>query len=90
MRQIFKNIFRSRPKQSFTDFSFIGTDIHSHLIPGIDDGSKSMVDTLSLINGMQELGFWFRIGFVIYMSPLRGSGGGILRPNSLKIDLLYL
>jgi tyrosine-protein phosphatase YwqE len=57
LMRLFKNIFRSSPKQSFTDFSFIGTDIHSHLIPGIDDGSKSMADTLELIAGMQELGF---------------------------------
>ena len=32
-------------------------DIHSHLIPSIDDGSKSMDETLSMINQLQEIGF---------------------------------
>ena len=32
-------------------------DIHSHLLPGIDDGSKSFDMTLQLIEGMQNIGF---------------------------------
>ncbi len=32
-------------------------DIHSHLIPGIDDGSKSMKESLSLLKGMEDLGY---------------------------------
>lgn len=32
-------------------------DIHSHLIPSIDDGSKSMDETFSMINQLQEIGF---------------------------------
>lgn len=32
-------------------------DIHSHLLPGIDDGSKNMADTLSLVTALQKLGF---------------------------------
>lgn len=39
------------------DLSWIGTDIHSHLIPGIDDGSPDTDTSLELIRGMQELGF---------------------------------
>lgn len=33
------------------------TDIHSHLLPGIDDGSKSLEDTFSLVKGLKQLGF---------------------------------
>lgn len=33
------------------------TDMHSHLIPGIDDGARSMEDTLILARRMQQLGF---------------------------------
>jgi tyrosine-protein phosphatase YwqE len=33
------------------------TDIHSHLLPGIDDGSKDEANTLSLINSLKEYGF---------------------------------
>ena len=32
-------------------------DIHSHLLPGIDDGATSMEDTMNLINGLEEIGF---------------------------------
>ena len=33
------------------------TDMHSHLIPGVDDGAKDMETSLDLIRGMQELGY---------------------------------
>ena len=39
------------------DFSALKTDIHSHFIPGIDDGSPDMETTISLIKEMQGLGF---------------------------------
>jgi tyrosine-protein phosphatase YwqE len=31
-------------------------DIHSHLLPGIDDGAKTIEDSVELISGMQSLG----------------------------------
>lgn len=52
-----KKIFGSRPKLNPLDFSVIKTDMHSHLIPGIDDGSKSMDDSLSLLRKFQEMGY---------------------------------
>jgi tyrosine-protein phosphatase YwqE len=35
----------------------IVTDIHSHLLPGIDDGSPDIETSLMLIGEFQELGF---------------------------------
>ena len=32
-------------------------DLHSHLIPGIDDGSQSMQESLNLLRGMEALGY---------------------------------
>ncbi|MDM5262622.1 capsular biosynthesis protein [Sulfurovum sp. XTW-4] len=32
-------------------------DLHSHFIPGIDDGSQSMEESLSLLKGMEALGY---------------------------------
>jgi len=32
-------------------------DLHSHMVPGIDDGSKSMEESLTLLKGMEALGY---------------------------------
>lgn len=42
-------------KQSIV--SSIKTDIHSHLIPGIDDGSQDIVTSLELIKELQKSGY---------------------------------
>jgi tyrosine-protein phosphatase YwqE len=39
------------------NFSVLKTDIHSHFIPGIDDGSPDMETSISLIKKMKELGY---------------------------------
>ena len=39
------------------DFSEIAVDMHSHLIPGIDDGSKSNEESLEMISALQQFGF---------------------------------
>ena len=38
------------------DLSWLGADMHSHLIPGIDDGSKSMEESLGLLKSLEEYG----------------------------------
>ena len=38
------------------DFSILKTDIHSHFIPGIDDGAPDLETSISLIKKMQQLG----------------------------------
>jgi tyrosine-protein phosphatase YwqE len=47
----------SKSKSSAFDFSQLGTDLHSHLLPGIDDGSPDETTSLELIRGMRELGY---------------------------------
>lgn len=39
------------------DFSQLGTDLHSHLIPGIDDGADTIETSLQLIQALYDLGF---------------------------------
>lgn len=49
------NLFKSKPllKDLIPD-NYI--DIHSHLLPGIDDGAKTFEDTLKLIQSLQDFG----------------------------------
>lgn len=35
----------------------LGTDMHSHLLPGIDDGASDMETSLKLIKGLSDLGY---------------------------------
>lgn len=44
----------SRPD---VDFSVIGVDMHSHLIPGIDDGSQCLEESVALIEQLQGFGY---------------------------------
>lgn len=39
------------------DLSILKTDVHSHFIPGIDDGAQTMEDSLTLIKGMEAFGY---------------------------------
>ncbi|WP_111669009.1 tyrosine-protein phosphatase [Algoriphagus litoralis] len=38
------------------DLRWLQTDMHSHLIPGIDDGSKSMEESIDLIRRLADFG----------------------------------
>ncbi len=40
-----------------TSYATLEVDFHSHLIPGIDDGAKTIEDSITLIKGLIELGF---------------------------------
>jgi tyrosine-protein phosphatase YwqE len=54
-----KNIFTKSKAKAIApqDFGALITDVHSHLIPGIDDGSKSLDESINLILGLQSLGY---------------------------------
>ena len=39
------------------NWGFLGADMHSHLIPGIDDGAKTIEDSIALIGAIKEMGY---------------------------------
>ena len=55
---LLKNLFGKRePDLGPADLSVLQVDIHSHFIPGIDDGSQNMEQTMELLTAMAELGY---------------------------------
>jgi len=54
INQIFK---KSEKLADPIDLSALGTDVHSHFIPGIDDGAQTMDESLELLREMRALGY---------------------------------
>jgi tyrosine-protein phosphatase YwqE len=54
-------LFKKKKEKQATavviDYSGIGVDMHSHLLPGIDDGSPDAATSVSYIKKMMELGY---------------------------------
>ncbi len=48
-----------KPKNKIPEFNFsdIGIDMHSHILPGIDDGAPTLKESIMMVKRFQELGF---------------------------------
>lgn len=44
-------------KKRNPDLSFIGVELHNHILPGIDDGVEEVTTTIRFIERFQQLGF---------------------------------
>ncbi len=54
----FWNFFNNKKNNVFkNDYSVLKTDMHAHLLPGIDDGAKDLQHSLTLIESLQQLGY---------------------------------
>lgn len=77
------NFFKKKEKETNTEtdlnFSSVVTDMHSHLIPGLDDGAQNMEESIVLIKRMMDLGFKKLITTPHVMSDyFQNTTGGIL------------
>lgn len=50
-------LFKKKRQEPVLDFSAIGTDMHSHILPGIDDGAPNLEAALVLAKKFVDLGF---------------------------------
>ncbi len=53
----FESLFGSKKLSQPLMLDAIGTDMHSHLIPGIDDGASTINQSIELIKQMAAMGF---------------------------------
>src|SRR5665811_1871613 len=52
------NLFKKIKKDLGPGESFpVTTDMHSHILPGIDDGSPDIATSLKLVKGLYDLGY---------------------------------
>jgi protein-tyrosine phosphatase len=51
------NLFNTKPQLPPINMGLIGADMHSHFLPGIDDGAKTMDDSIALIKAMKAMGY---------------------------------
>ena len=54
---IFNNIFSSSKLSDPADYSILKVDLHSHLIPGLDDGSSNIEESIEMVRRFHKLGF---------------------------------
>lgn len=83
------NFLKHKPKKAIPTFEPLGIDIHCHLLPGVDDGSKSNEETLACMQVMHDAGFKSIICTPHYQYPrFPNVESDILnRFDTLRIDL---
>ncbi len=55
---LFTKLFgKNEPDLGPADLSVLGTDIHSHFIPGIDDGAQTLEQSMEMLRAMADLGY---------------------------------
>ncbi len=54
---LFSRFKKNKRLTTPVDLSLVEVDMHSHFIPGIDDGAKTIEDSVEMISGMAELGY---------------------------------
>ncbi|GAA4829761.1 tyrosine-protein phosphatase [Algivirga pacifica] len=51
------SLFKKKKKKAQRDLPPVLVDMHSHILPGIDDGSKNMEETIIMLKEFQSLGY---------------------------------
>ena len=85
MRNPFGSWFKKKKLDHPVDLSPLVTDMHSHLIPGIDDGAPDMQTVLALLEQMSRLGFRKVITTPHIMSDLYKNNTEIIRKGEKEV-----
>ena len=76
---------KSTKKLEPIDFASVSVDIHSHLLPGIDDGAKDLEDSILMIKELKSLGFNKIITTPHIMSDLYKNNPQIINSSLLTL-----
>ena len=76
---------KSTKKLEPIDFTAVSVDIHSHLLPGIDDGAKDLEDSILMIKELKSLGFNKIITTPHIMSDLYKNNPQIINSSLLTL-----
>lgn len=49
--------FFNKDKKTKAELSRLGTDIHNHVLPGIDDGAKNLKQSVEMLQKLMEMGY---------------------------------
>jgi tyrosine-protein phosphatase YwqE len=81
------SFFKKTPKLTFAEI--LKVDIHSHLIPGIDDGSPDINTSINFLENLIELGYEKVITTPHIMMDLYPNNSRIIREGleNLKVEL---
>ncbi len=55
--RFFKRFFGQHKNLNPVELSGLKTDMHSHILPGIDDGAKNLEESIALIKELKALGY---------------------------------
>lgn len=51
------SFFKRKPQEPIPLFEGLVTDMHCHLLPGVDDGARGVDDTMACLQDMKKVGF---------------------------------
>ena len=83
---MFNFLKKTSPPEPRWDFSVLGIDLHSHLIPGVDDGSPDVETSVKLIRGLRELGYRRLITTPHVMTDLYPNTPEIIRDGLARVQ----
>jgi protein-tyrosine phosphatase len=80
------NRWFSKAQKYYGDFAFLQADMHSHLLFGIDDGSRNIEETIFFIEALKKLGYSTFIMTPHILSDLYPNSKGTIQPvfNQVK------
>lgn len=73
-------------KKVSADLSFLGADMHSHLLPALDDGLQTMDDTLAFVRQLHHLGYRKLICTPHIISDIHPNSPGTILPRLHEVQ----